>query len=100
MQVEIDQRGALLTLLAEQPGTGNRGGGGPDSAPGSDKGHHFAKAAAVGDRRLLDFQRAGQRLAVHRLYQVVGGARGQQIPEQADVVDRAEGEDLEAAAAH
>ena len=67
MQVEIDQGGALLPLFAEQPGTGNRGGGGANPAPGSDKRNDLAEAGAIGGGRLLAFQRRGQAFAVHRL---------------------------------
>ena len=44
-------------------------------------------------------QRRGKRLAADRLHQVIGGAGGEQIAEQPDIVDRAERDDLEIAAA-
>ena len=47
MQVEIDQRGAFLALLGEDPGDGDRRGRRADAAAAAEKGDHLAEPAAV-----------------------------------------------------
>ena len=46
MQIEVEQHGAFLVLLGQQPGAGDRRRGGADAAAAADKGDDLAEPAA------------------------------------------------------
>src|SRR5438105_11937801 len=95
MEVEIEQRGRLIMLLRQGPGAGHRRHGRADAAAAADKCDDLTQAAGARCRGAAFFERRRKRLPAHRLNDVIGRARGEEITKQRDVVDHAERNDLD-----
>ena len=101
LQIQVQEHGLLLALLAEDPGQADRHGAGADTAARTDDGDPLGLLGfALGDllNRLAGLlgprDRGRQGLLGHRLDQVVGHAGADQLAVEADVVDRADADQL------
>ena len=98
MDVEVEQRGAAVRLLAQQPGQRGRDGRSTDAAANADDGGHDVRlvglrfAARAGQDRLGMGEGVAQLVDRERLEQIIVDAAGDEVAVQADVVDRAGGD--------